>query len=159
MQGRLAYLDTSSLVKRYIAETGSEVVDRIYNESEAGRLRVAFSIWNVGEAVGVFDRYRVRGFISDEAFRRARADMVSESLKMSRLESLSLLPMTSMTLADSWGLVSKHHIYVSDALQISSSKEAGADLFLAADRKLLEAAAAEGLKAVNVESNPDDALS
>lgn len=158
MQGKLVYLDTSSLAKRYIAERGSEVVDRAYGESEAGRLRVAFSIWNIGEAIGVFDRYRVRGLISDEDFRGARADLVSESLKMSRLESLSLLSMTSLALADSWSLVSKHHIYVADALQISSSKEAGADLFLAADRRLLEVATAEGLKAVNVESNLDEAL-
>jgi predicted nucleic acid-binding protein len=158
MQGKLVYLDTSSLAKRYIVERGSKVVDRVYGESEAGRLRVAFSIWNIGEAVGVFDRYRVRGLISDDEFKRARADLVSESLKMSRLESLSLLPMTSLALADSWSLVSKHHIYVADALQISSSKEAGADLFLGADRRLLEAAIAEGLKTVDVESDPDEVL-
>jgi len=158
MQGKLVYLDTSSLVKRYIAERGSEVVDRLYGWSEAGRLRVAFSIWNIGEAVGVFDRYRVRKLISDEEFRRARADLVRESLKMSRLEELSMLPMTSLALAGSWSLVSKHHIYVADALQISTSQEAGCDLFLGADRRLLEAASAEGLKAVNVESDPVEDL-
>ena len=158
MQEKLVYLDTSSLVKRYIAERGSEVVDRLYGWSEAGRLRVAFSIWNIGEAVGVFDRYRVRKLISDEEFRRARADLVRESLKMSRLEELSMLPMTSLALAGSWSLVSKHHIYVADALQISTSKEAGCDLFLGADRRLLEAASAEGLKAVNVESDPVEDL-
>jgi predicted nucleic acid-binding protein len=151
MQEKLVYLDTSSLVKRYIAETGSEVVDRVYSESEAGRLRIAFSIWNIGEAVGVFDRYRVRELISDEEFKRARANLISESLKLSRLEALSLLPMTSLSLAASWSLVSKHHIYVADALQITSSKEVGADLLLGADRRLLEAANAEGVKTVNPE--------
>jgi uncharacterized protein len=156
MQGKPVYLDTSSLAKRYIVEKGSNVVDKVYGESEAGSLRVTFSIWNIGEAVGVFDRYRVRGLISDAEFKRARHDLVSESLKMSRLESLSILPMTSSALAASWSLVSKHHIYVADALQISSSKEAGAEIFLGADRRLLEAAAAEGLKAVNVESDSDE---
>jgi len=158
MQEKLIYLDTSSLVKRYIAETGSEVVDRVYSESEAGRLRIAFSIWNIGEAVGVFDRYRVRELISDEEFKRARANLISESLKLSRLEALSLLPMTSLSLAGSWSLVSKHHIYVADALQITSSKEVGADLLLVADRRLLEAANAEGVKAVNPELDRDEAL-
>ena len=158
MIGKLVYLDTSSLAKRYIIERGSKVVDRVYNESEAGRLRVAFSIWNISEAIGVFDRYRVRGLISEAEFKRARSDLVSESLKMSRLESLSILPMTSSALAASWSLVSRHHIYVADALQISSSKEARAEVFLGADRRLLEAASAEGLKAVNVESDLDEAL-
>ncbi|MGD0804586.1 MAG: type II toxin-antitoxin system VapC family toxin [Candidatus Bathyarchaeia archaeon] len=158
MQGRLVYLDTSSIAKRYIDERGTKVIDRVYSDSEAGSLKVAFSIWNIGEAVGVFDRYHVRGLISDEEFKRARANLISESLKMSRLESLTILPMTSMALADSWSLVTKHHIYVADALQISSSKMASADLFLGADRRLLEVAAAEGLKSVNVESNPEEAL-
>ena len=158
MRGRLVYLDTSSLAKRYIAERGSKVVDRVYAESEAGGLRIAFSIWNIGEAVGVFDRYRVRGLISEAEFKRARSDLVSESIKMSRLESLNILPMTSSALAASWSLVSRYHIYVADALQISSSKEACAETFLGADRRLLEAASAEGLKVVNVESDPDEAL-
>jgi predicted nucleic acid-binding protein len=158
MQEKQVYLDTSSLVKRYIAETGSEVVDRVYSESEAGRLRIAFSIWNIGEAVGVFDRYRVRGLISDEEFKRARANLISESLKLSRLEALSLLPITSWSLTGSWSLVSKHHIYVADALQITSSKEVGADLLLGADRRLLEAANAEGVKTANPELDRDEAL-
>jgi len=55
-------------------------------------------------------------------------------------------------------LAVKHHIYVADALQISSSREAGCDLFLGADKRLLDAASAEGIKVINVESNPDEAL-
>ena len=158
MHGKSVYLDTSSLVKRYIGEVGSEVVDRVYDEAEAGKIKISFSIWNIGEAVGVFDRYLVRGLISDVEFKRARADIVSESLKMSRLEALSLLPITYFALAASWSLVPKHHIYVADALQISSSKEAGSDLFLGADKRLLDAASAEGIKVINVEFNPEEAL-
>ena len=158
MQGKSVYLDTSSLVKRYIGEMGSEVVDSVYDEAEAGKMKISFSIWNIGEAVGVFDRYLVRGLISDVEFKRARDDIVSESLKMCRLEALSLLPITYLALAASWSLVPKHHIYVADALQISSSKEAGSDLFLGADKRLLDAASAEGIKVINIESNPEEAL-
>jgi predicted nucleic acid-binding protein len=158
MQGKSVYLDTSSLVKRYMGEEGSEVVDRVYEESEAGRLKISFSIWNIGEAVGVFDRYLVRGLISDAEFKRARADIVSESIKMSRLEALSLLPITYLALAASWSLAVKHHICVADALQISSSREAGSDLFLGADRRLLDAASVEGIRVINVESDPEEAL-
>jgi len=158
MQGKSVYLDTSSLVKRYIGEMGSEVVDSVYDEAEAGKMKISFSIWNIGEAVGVFDRYLVRGLISDVEFKRARDDIVSESLKMCRLEALSLLPITYLALATAWSLVPKHHIYVADALQISSSKEAGSDLFLGADKRLLDAASAEGIKVINIESNPEEAL-
>ena len=33
MNGKLVYLDTSSIVKRYIEEKGSEVVDKLSRES------------------------------------------------------------------------------------------------------------------------------
>ena len=56
-----AYLDTSGLVKRYVEEEGTEVIDRLYEETEAGKTTTYFSIWNIGEALGVLDRYHTRG--------------------------------------------------------------------------------------------------
>jgi predicted nucleic acid-binding protein len=54
------YLDTSGLVKRYVEERGTEVLDRLYGAAEAGSITVSFSIWNLGEALGVLDRYHTR---------------------------------------------------------------------------------------------------
>ena len=152
MRERAVYLDSSSLVKRYIGEVGSDEVDEVYDKSESGELKAAFSIWNLGEAIGVFDRYLSRNLISHDEFLIARSDLVSETLKLSRLESLAVLPVTSMLLVESWSLVAKHHIYEADALQIASSKEVSCSLFLGADKRLVDAALAEGLKAVNVEA-------
>lgn len=154
----LVYLDTSSIVKRYIEEKGSEVVDKVYEESEAGRVRMAFSVWNIGEALGVLDRYRTRKMISDENFETALKTLASESMKMIRLGVLQLLPITSRTLIESWLLVLQHHIYEADALQISSSKESGCDLFLGADNHLIQAAQKEGINALNFEAEPEKAL-
>ena len=154
----LVYLDTSSIVKRYIEEKGSEVVDKVYEETEAGRVRMAFSIWNIGEALGVLDRYRTRKIISDENFETALKTLASESMKMIRLGVLQLLPITSRTLIESWLLVLQHHIYEADALQISSSKESGCDLFLGADNHLIQAAQKEGINALNFEAEPEKAL-
>ena len=152
------YLDTSSLVKRYIEERGTEVVDKVYEETEAGRLKTAFSIWNIGEALGVFDRYHRRGCISDEVFEAIMRNLTSETMKMMRLGDLKVLPITSRTLLKSWVMVLKHHIYEADALQISSAKDVGCHLFLGADSTLLEAAEKEGLNCVNIETQPEKAL-
>lgn len=152
MREQPVYLDSSSIAKRYVKEKGSDLVDSIYGKAEAGDLRLTFSLWNIGEAIGVLDRYLTRRLISRKEFATARSDLISETLKLSRLDSLDVLPVTSEILSQSWTLITKHHIYEADALQISSGKEVDCSLFLTADNRLLEAAIAEGLNAVNVES-------
>ena len=154
MREQPVYLDSSSISKRYVKEKGSDLVDGVYGRAEAGELRLALSLWNIGEAIGVFDRYLTRRLISRKEFTTARADLISETLKLSRLGSLDVLPVTSTVLSQSWALISRHHIYEADALQISSCKEADCSLFLTADKRLLGAALSEGLNAVDVESRP-----
>ena len=154
----LVYLVTSSLVKRYIEEKGSQVIDKVYEEAEAGRVTAAFSVWNIGEALGVLDRYRTGKLISDADLEAALRSFASESMKMLRLNSLLVLPITSENIIESWLLVLRHYIYEADALQISSSKEADCDLFLGADARLIQAARKEGINALNIEIEPEKAL-
>ncbi|MFP3952297.1 MAG: type II toxin-antitoxin system VapC family toxin [Candidatus Bathyarchaeia archaeon] len=158
MNGKLVYLDTSSLLKRYIEEKGSEVVDKVYEESEAGNIKTAFSVWNIGEALGVLDRYHRRELITAEELETSIKGLISESIKMIKLDSLQLLPITSTSLIDSWLVVLKHHIYEADALQISSSKESCCDLFLGADKRLIQVAIKEKVNAINIELDPLKAL-
>lgn len=158
MNSKIVYLDSSSIVKRYIEEQGSEVIDEVYVKAEVGELTFAFSIWNIGEVLGVFDRYASKGLINEEALKTTLLNFVSESIKMIRLNSLQVLPITMKSLIDSWLLVTKHHIYEADALQISTSKEAGCNLLLSADAKLIQVAEKEGINAVNIEAEPEKAL-
>ena len=58
---KVAYLDTSAIVKRYVEEPGSEVISGIYNKVLSGELKLAFSVWNIGEVLGVLDKYFKRG--------------------------------------------------------------------------------------------------
>jgi len=158
MSVSLAYLDSSSIVKRYVEEAGSEVIDAVYAKAETGELRFAFSIWNVGEVFGVFDKYASRGLMPEEALKTALLDFISESMKMVRLGSLQILPMTTKSLVESWLLVMKHHLYEADALQISTSREADCSFLLSTDDGLVQVAEKEGMKAVNIEAEPEKAL-
>jgi predicted nucleic acid-binding protein len=115
-------------VKRYVEERGSDLVDHVYSGSEASERWISFYLWNIGEAIGVLDRYLTRRLISEKEFTTARSDLISETLKLSRLESLTVLPVTSETLVQSWTYIARHHVYEADALQISSGKEAGCSL-------------------------------
>jgi len=145
-------------VKRYIEESGSEVVDKVYAKAEATELRLAFSVWNIGEVLGVIDRYVSRGLLSEEVFKTTLLDFLSESAKMIRLGVLQMLPMTTKSLIESWLLVMKYHIYESDALQISTLREADCSLLLSADSRLIQVAEKEGINIANIESEPEKAL-
>jgi len=112
----------------------------------------------VGEIFGVFDKYVSRGFLSEDMFKTALLDFLSESIKMARLGSLQILPMTAKSLIESWLLILKYHIYGADALQISTLKEAGCDLLLSADERLVQVARKEGINAINLEAKPEKAL-
>lgn len=152
-----AYLDTSGLVKRYVEEEGTRVIDRLYEETEAGRATTSFSIWNIGEALGVLDRYHTKGQLTEEELQTTLRNLTSETMKMIRLGSLQVLPITSKSLVESWTLVLRHHIYAADALQISGAREAGCDLFLAADRRLVKVATEEGIEAIDIETEQERA--
>lgn len=153
MDVKLVYLDSSGMVKRYIAERGSEVLDLAFEEAEAMNIGLAFSVWNIGEVLGVFDRYASRALLSKAGLKTALSDFLSESVKMARLGALQILPLTASSIISSWLLVLKHHIYEADALQIAVSKELECSLFLSADNRLVKIAGSEGLKALDVESD------
>ncbi len=158
MNAKLIYADSSSILKRYVEEKGSEVVDTLYEKAESGKLKFAFSIWNVGEVLGALDKYFSRKLLTEKEFKTALTDFILESIKMARLDTLQILPITSKTITESWLIVLKHHIYEADAIQIATSKEANCSLFLTADEKLAKKAMKEGINAVNIEATPEKAL-
>ena len=112
----------------------------------------------MGEVFGVFDKYRSKGFFSEERFRVAIEDFSLESVKMVRLGSLQIWPITTDSLLNSWLLLLEHHIYIADPLQIATAKKLGCSLFLTSDTKLVQTARKEGIKALNIERDPEKAL-
>jgi len=152
----IVYLDSSAVAKRYVEERGSDLLDRIYSRAEAGELQIAFSIWNLGEVLGVLDRYRTRNIISEAELRVSYQNLILESVKMIKLGSLIIQPITSAILVESWVIVLDHHIYQADALQITNAKTLGSDLLLTADNKMLEVARSSELVAFDVESEAND---
>lgn len=89
------YLDTSSIVKRYVAERGSPHTDRIYERAETGKHTIVMSLWNVGEVFGVLDTYHSRRLMDDDTFLQSPRHFLAESQKMIRLgnmESFRLRP-------------------------------------------------------------------
>lgn len=141
------FLDTSALVKRYVEEPGSDVVDGVFAGAHAGDAVVVVSYWNIGEAAVVFDKYgRLLGLDSVGVFRT----MLRELRMLSRARGLVLVRVSSRVLRMAVERVFRYHVYVADAVQLASAERAGAEWFLTGDRKLAGLAEKEGFRVVRL---------
>lgn len=137
------YLDTSALVKRYVSEVGSDVVDEVFRDAYRGVKVLSFSYWNIAETVVVFDKYE-RGLGLDA--KKLLRNMLREAKTLLRLHKLLVIGISPSILRNSIELVLKHHIYVADALQIVSARRANSSILVTGDKRLAAIAEKEGLK-------------
>ncbi len=142
---RVAYLDTSAIIKRYVEEPGSEVVCSTYNKALSGELKLSFSTWNICEAIGVLDKYFRRGWLSENDYRKARYLFIGETLRLLKLRLLHLVPVRTKLLMQSLPYIEKYHVYVADALQIVTAKYVKAQNFYTGDKHVHEVALKEGI--------------
>ncbi len=147
----IAYLDSSALVKRYVEEEGSDIVRDVYRKAYSGDTVLALSAWNIGEVLGVLDKYRKRGWLAEKDYAKALRSFAGETARLLRLGIMRVVPVRASLLVASWSIVLKHHLYQADALQVVTAKHVGSEIFLTGDKRLSEVASSEGLKAVYLE--------
>jgi len=145
MKEKVIYLDSSVIVKRYIEEPGSEYIRQLYMQAYNGLVKISFSLWNIGEVLGVLDKSRTREIITTEDYQVVKKRFLSETLRLTKLGYLVIVPVKLSTLRATWRIIEKHHIYQADALQIASAISINADEFLVSDKKLHQVALEEGL--------------
>jgi predicted nucleic acid-binding protein len=154
-------MDASSLVKRYVPETGSALVDAILDNVPGDRI----FLLNVGagEVVSILVRKRNAGAISAAYFSQALLDFESEIV---RSADIGKLPVTNRLATSSFSLIVTHSLNSTDAVILRSAlaiarklRAGGGDLVVvAADQRLLRAARAEGLSTYNPERQGRAAL-
>src|SRR2546428_14103509 len=54
-------LDTNAVIKRYVAERGSDIIETVYRSADAGEIQLGDSLWTLGEGFGVLDRLDRQG--------------------------------------------------------------------------------------------------
>ncbi|MBP1911021.1 type II toxin-antitoxin system VapC family toxin [Thermococcus stetteri] len=145
MKGRRVYLDSSAILKRYLNDEYSETVEEIFKSAYRGETKLAFSFWNIGEVLGIFDKRLRRGTLNPEDYQFIKTAFLAEVKRFTRLGVLEIVPVHSLLLADTWKLIEKYHIYQADALQIVSAKRVNASEFYTSDKRLHNAALNEGL--------------
>lgn len=139
-------------------EAGSDSIKTVYKKVDASGAMLGFSLWNIGEVLSVLDSYMKRNWINEDDFMSALNSFAGETLKLAKLMTLEVLPLTFELLSEAWKIVLQHHIYEADAIQIVAAKNLDADIFLTADQKLLEVAKKENINAINVELDEEKLL-
>jgi len=151
------YLDSSAIVKRYVTEPGSLAVDEVFHKAEAREAIATFSLWNIGEVLGVLDERRKRKWLSEDEFTTALKKFVDELIKLLRLRSIEIIPTLTPLLTETWKLILDHHVYEADALQLSACTHSRSDTFLSGDKGLVNIARKVGLKAFDVSTEETEA--
>ena len=144
------YLDTSALLKRYVTEPGTEMADLIFDKAERGELVVSISLWNIGEALGVLDEKRRKGWLTEKEFEAALNIFAEELVKLIRLKALEVIPVLSSILVDAWSVLMTYHVYEADAIQITTCKRNKNDVFVSSDRDLVKMSNRAGLESFHL---------
>jgi predicted nucleic acid-binding protein len=137
-----------------VAEPGTPSLDHLFTRAQERRqVKILFSAWNIGELIGTLDRRHEQRRLSDADLSSAVQDFADETLQMSEDGSIRIMPVTGKLLTASWRIITREHIYQADALQIASCKEEKCDIFLSADRHLLQAAVKNKIQALDPEND------
>jgi len=134
------FLDTSAWVKRYIVETGTQEVDKLFDLASTGEENLYSTLWNVGESLGVFDTRKNRGDLSQDKFEKTVEKFFRETIDLVRRRRLELSPVSGEALVGCWSTILDDHIYQADALQLEAMKTWGCDILLTGDKRLAEVA-------------------
>ena len=155
------YLDASALAKRYVPETGTPVINYLFQQVSRDRM-VCLNLGTL-EVISIFVRKKNANRIPVAAFNQAFTDYRQEVLDAADFTKTSV---TDSLISAALPLLAKHSLNATDALVLRSalqlsvqSRAVGNDLVLvASDQRLLKAAQAEGLVTFDPETQDQLAL-
>ncbi len=147
--------DASALIKRYTLEAGSDVVDALF--SALPQVTMVATLWGYAETHGSLWRKRNRGDIST-AFLQSALTLLRTEVRLS--PDWVFLSVDDAAVLAGIDLLQQHNLNATDAallatyLRYARSQPPGGPthVLVAADQRLLRAAAAEGLTTLNPEA-------
>jgi predicted nucleic acid-binding protein len=142
------FLDTSALVKRYVAEAGSQTVTNLVNAADAS---VVVSDLTRAEFVSAVARRAREGSISDEQHRALKLAFAAHLV-----HKYLIAPLHPAHITAACGLIERHGLRAYDAVQLAVALSlrnllgaAGeGPTLVCADPRLNAAARAEGLQVI-----------
>lgn len=122
----VVFIDTSSLIKRYVEETGSSEIDRYFTEDTI----VYISPLTPVEMNSALKRKLREGSICDETYRAAIGSWHED------VHSYSIVMFSDEIVSKAIDIVNSHDVKTLDAFQISAAVLSGADESVTSDRQM-----------------------
>lgn len=154
------YFDTSAVIKEFVPEVGSDLVDSVSNAAKEGRLQIITSAWSINEAIAVFDRLTRRPVdpLSRAEQQQIIATLVERFRDTYEHAAFRIAPIEHVIVASSRLLINELHISADDALHVYTGWVYDCDYFFIHDSKIVsrvKAAQPEGMKIVDLGNQQD----
>ncbi len=135
------FFDTSSFVKRFVEEVGSEqAVNITQNASEVG-----LSIICYPEIISALNRKLRAEFITEETYTELKNEVLQD------IEDIDIVNLTPSVLEKTTDLLENNVLRSLDAFHIACALEWQADLFVSSDERQITAGINSGLKVEFIE--------
>jgi len=146
------FWDASGLVKRYTVEEGSDVVDALFAVVPAPAM--VTTVWGYAETFSILLRNRNDGRLDTPTFYAASAALRREVINSS---DMGFVAVDESIVLAGLSLMERHNINTTDAALLaallryarSQPPADAACILVTSDKRLLRAAAAEGLQVLN----------
>lgn len=147
------FLDASAWIKRFHDEPGTDVVDHLVNTLLPAPQRIAISPLGLTEVAAALNRHKNEGRLPELLAQQAVARLLLEA------STMDVQPLDEAIVLDSLLYITKHNVNASDALYLQQVillqdllRRVDREVVLvAADRRLLRAATAEGISVLDPE--------
>lgn len=124
------YLDTSAYAKRFIEETGSDMIENILTDAT----EIGLSIICIPELLSALNRRRREKSISKSQYSDIKVRLAEE------IADANIIQLTDAVIESTTMLLEKNILRAMDAIHIACAKEWQADLFLTSDKRQIKAA-------------------
>ena len=132
----LVFFDTSAFVKRYISETGTDIVFAWCDQAT----EIGLSSIVLPEMISAFCRLHREAKITDTQYRQLK------SLLLADIEDAALCDLAPIVLGHAISSLETNVLRGIDAIHIGSAVALKADVFISADKRQRDAAARAGLR-------------
>lgn len=143
------YIDSSAYVKEYHDETGSDQVQLIFENAKKGFDVILISLWTISETINAIDKHFMRHEFNEEEYNTGA--IFSDLLDMVESNNLKIVDIDTNLVKMSWEYISSEHLSAADSLHLVTAIRSNADIFYAADKRLIRAAISKNVKAIDVE--------
>lgn len=145
------YSDTSALIKEFVPEVGSDLIDKLTTAARENKLEIISSVWAINETIAVIDRKQRKGELTKVEIQRIIATFVNRYLN--NKENFFFVSIQSEMVANSRILINEFHISADDALHLYTGYIYDCSYFLIHDNKIIDrilSRVAEDMRTINL---------